>query len=38
VTGTIQAAGLGVIQTLLATPPEHRDPGLANSSTTGSLA
>jgi AcrR family transcriptional regulator len=27
--GMIQAAGMGVIQTLLATPPEHRDPALA---------
>jgi AcrR family transcriptional regulator len=27
--GLIQAAGTGAIQTLLATPPEHRDPGLA---------
>jgi AcrR family transcriptional regulator len=26
----IQAAGIGAIQTLLATPPEHRDPGLAD--------
>lgn len=26
----IQAAGTGVIQTLLATPPEHRDLGLAD--------
>lgn len=26
----IQAAGIGTIQTLLATPPEHRDPGLAD--------
>lgn len=25
----IQAAGIGTIQTLLATPPEHRDAGLA---------
>lgn len=27
----IQAAGVGVIQTLLATPPEQRDAGLAES-------
>ncbi|MEP7021885.1 MAG: TetR/AcrR family transcriptional regulator [Pseudonocardiales bacterium] len=27
--GLIQAAGIGAIQTLLATPPEQRDPGLA---------
>lgn len=27
----IQAAGIGVIQTLLSTPPEHRDAGLAES-------
>ena len=27
----IQAAGIGTIQTLLATPPEHRDAGLAQS-------
>ncbi len=27
----IQAAGIGTIQTLLATPPEHRDAGLAAS-------
>ncbi len=27
--GMIQAAGTGVIQTLLATPPEHHDPDLA---------
>lgn len=26
----LQAAGIGAIQTLLATPPEHRDPGLAD--------
>lgn len=26
----LQAAGTGAIQTLLATPPEHRDPGLAD--------
>lgn len=26
----IQAAGIGAIQTLLATPPEHRDHGLAD--------
>jgi AcrR family transcriptional regulator len=29
--GLIQAAGIGVIQTLLSTPPEQRDPGLAES-------
>ena len=29
--GLIQAAGIGVIQTLLATPPGQRDPGLAES-------
>jgi AcrR family transcriptional regulator len=28
-TDLIHAAGVGVIQTLLSTPPEHRDPGLA---------
>lgn len=28
--GLIQAAGIGVIQTLLATPPDDRDPGLAD--------
>jgi AcrR family transcriptional regulator len=28
--GLIQAAGIGAIQTLLATPPEQRDPGLAD--------
>ena len=28
--GLIQAAGIGAIQTLLSTPPEHRDPGLAD--------
>jgi AcrR family transcriptional regulator len=27
----IQAAGIGVIQTLLSTPPDQRDPGLAES-------
>ena len=26
----VQAAGIGVIQTLLATPADHRDPGLAH--------
>ncbi len=26
----VQAAGIGVIQTLLATPPDQRDPGLAD--------
>ena len=30
-TGLIQAAGIGAIQTLLSTPPEHRDSGLADS-------
>lgn len=25
----VQAAGVGTIQTLLSTPPQHRDPGLA---------
>jgi AcrR family transcriptional regulator len=29
--GLIQAAGIGVIQTLLSTAPEQRDPGLAES-------
>jgi AcrR family transcriptional regulator len=29
--GLIQSAGVGVIQVLLATAPEHRDPGLADS-------
>jgi hypothetical protein len=29
--GLIQAAGIGAIQTLLATPPDQRDPGLAES-------
>jgi AcrR family transcriptional regulator len=29
--GLIQAAGIGVIQTLLSTPPGQRDPGLAES-------
>jgi AcrR family transcriptional regulator len=29
--GLIQAAGIGVIQTLLSTPPDQRDPGLAES-------
>jgi len=27
----VQSAGVGVIQVLLSTPPEHRDPGLAES-------
>jgi AcrR family transcriptional regulator len=34
----IQAAGIGVIQTLLATPPEHRDPDLANAMYDAVLA
>ena len=29
--GLVQAAGVGVIQLLLSTPPEQRDPGLADS-------
>jgi AcrR family transcriptional regulator len=29
--GLIQAAGIGAIQTLLSTPPDQRDPGLAES-------
>ena len=29
--GMVQAAGVGVIQVLLATPPDQRDPGLAES-------
>jgi AcrR family transcriptional regulator len=33
-----QAAGVGVITTLLATPPEDRDPGLADSVLQGVLA
>jgi hypothetical protein len=28
--GIIQAAGIGAIQTILATPPERRDAGLAD--------
>ena len=34
----IQAAGVGVIQTLLATPPEHRDPELAQAMYDAVLA
>jgi AcrR family transcriptional regulator len=34
----IQAAGVGVIQTLLATPAEHRDPGLAEAMYDAVLA
>ena len=29
--GMVQAAGVGVVQVLLTTEPEHRDPGLAES-------
>lgn len=36
--GMIQAAGLGVIQTLLATPPEHHDPDLAEAMYDAVLA
>jgi AcrR family transcriptional regulator len=36
--GMIQAAGIGVIQTLLATPPEHRDPELADAMFDAVLA
>ncbi len=36
--GMIQAAGIGVIQTLLATPPEHRDPDLADAMYDAVLA
>jgi AcrR family transcriptional regulator len=36
--GMIQAAGIGVIQTLLATPPEHHDPGLAEAMYDAVLA
>src|SRR6202012_3818628 len=36
--GMIQAAGIGVIQTLLATPPEHRDPELAQAMYDAVLA
>jgi AcrR family transcriptional regulator len=36
--GMIQAAGVGVIQTLLATPPEHRDPELAEAMYDAVLA
>ncbi len=34
----IQAAGIGVIQTLLATPPEHHDPDLAQAMYDAVLA
>jgi AcrR family transcriptional regulator len=36
--GLIQAAGIGVIQTLLATPPEHYDPDLADAMYDAVLA
>ena len=36
--GMVQAAGVGVIQTLLATPPEHRDPDLAEAMYEAVLA
>ena len=36
--GMIQAAGVGVIQTLLATPPQHRDPELAEAMYDAVLA
>jgi AcrR family transcriptional regulator len=36
--GMIQAAGIGVIQTLLATPPEHHDPDLADAMFDAVLA
>ncbi len=36
--GMIQAAGTGVIQTLLATPSEHRDPDLAEAMYDAVLA
>jgi AcrR family transcriptional regulator len=36
--GMIQAAGTGVIQTLLATPPEQRDPDLAQAMYEAILA
>ncbi len=36
--GMIQAAGTGVIQTLLATPPEHHDPDLAEAMYDAVLA
>ena len=36
--GMIQAAGIGVIQTLLATPPEHHDPDLAEAMYEAVLA
>ena len=36
--GLVQAAGVGVIQVLLATPPEQRDPGLAEAMYEAVLA
>jgi AcrR family transcriptional regulator len=36
--GMIQAAGIGVIQTLLATPPQHHDPDLADAMYDAVLA
>ena len=36
--GMIQAAGIGAIQTLLATPPDDRDPGLAEAMYRAVLA
>jgi AcrR family transcriptional regulator len=36
--GMIQAAGIGAIQTLLATPPEHHDPDLAEAMYEAILA
>lgn len=36
--GMIQAAGIGVIQTLLATPPQHHDPDLAKAMYDAVLA
>jgi AcrR family transcriptional regulator len=36
--GMIQAAGIGVIQTLLTTPPEHHDPDLAEAMYDAVLA
>ncbi|MBO1765444.1 TetR/AcrR family transcriptional regulator [Allobranchiibius sp. GilTou38] len=36
--GLIQAAGIGTIQTLLATPPEERDPELADAMLDAVLA
>lgn len=36
--GMIQAAGTGVIQTLLATPPDHHDPDLAEAMYDAVLA